>query len=247
MAARSFRRGDRVIVLAHDETHDHGERAGIVADGDPAFGQGYVSVIYGAYAAHAVPLEALRLAEAAPVLLAPPSAQLRRAALLAALALGLVGLALLGGRPARAQEREDASALAFVRMQGEAPVESRSKRIRKPIAIVETGRWVSIPLPPPPAFVRGRLVCAINVNRYLARMGKPTTGSAMALSFLAWGRPSGPKPGAVQVERRGRAGGHVKIVSHHDGGRWLCLNPSASRQRWDLAPCGPRAVAWRAA
>lgn len=109
------------------------------------------------------------------------------------------------------------------------------------------GRLVTAPLPPRrpeglPAFVRGRLVCAANVNRYLASKGVQGTGSNLALSFLRWGRPSGPVPGAVQVQRRPGGGGHVKVVM----GGGLCLNPSARAQAWRVVPCG-RAIAWRSA
>lgn len=108
-------------------------------------------------------------------------------------------------------------------------------------------RLVTAPQPPRrpaglPAFVRGRLVCAVNVNRYLASRGIAGTGSGLALSFLRWGRPSGPVPGAVQVQRR-RGGGHVKIVL----GDGMCLNPSARAQDWRVVPCGGRAIAWRTA
>jgi hypothetical protein len=53
-----------------------------------------------------------------------------------------------------------------------------------------------------PAFVRGRLICAVNVGRALAR-GIRGTGSALARSYLHWGRSSGPTPGAVAVFSRG--------------------------------------------
>ncbi len=111
-------------------------------------------------------------------------------------------------------------------------------------------RKVRAPLPPKrphglPAFVRGRLVCAANVNRLLAHKGIQGTGSALAMSFLRWGRAASIQPGAVQVERR-RGGGHVRVVSHHDGERFWCLNPSSRHQDWVLTPCSAgRAIAWR--
>lgn len=99
-----------------------------------------------------------------------------------------------------------------------------------------------------PPFIRGRLVCARNVNAALAQRGIEGTGSALAFSFLRWGRPSGPQPGAVQISGR-RGGGHVMIVSHQEEGEWLCLNPSTRRQQWQVVPCnrGPRAIAYRVA
>jgi hypothetical protein len=114
-------------------------------------------------------------------------------------------------------------------------------------------RRVRAPIPPVrphdlPAYVRGRLTCAINVNRLLAMKGVEGTKTALALDFLSWGRPTAPQPGAVQIERRGRNAGHVRVVSHHDGIGWKCLNPSARHQNWTLTPCEEgRVIAWRAA
>lgn len=113
-------------------------------------------------------------------------------------------------------------------------------------------RNVRAPIPPRrpaglPAFVRGRLVCAINVGRLLEAKGVEPPRSALAMSFLAWGRPSAIRPGAVQVERR-RGGGHVRVVSHHDGNGWQCINPSARHQDWVLTPCANRnVIGWRVA
>jgi hypothetical protein len=231
--------GQRVIVRAHPETHDFGERAGFVISELPKVPDREwvildpVEPLEGRVSLLSIPRAVLIPAGGAGGSAPPPHEQLRRAAIGIATLLILFGaLFWLTCRPAQAQE---ASALAFY----VAPQETG-------VRVVETGRWVKIPLPQPPPYVRGRLTCAVNVNRYLARMGKPGTGSALAMSFLRWGRPSGPQPGAIQVERR-RGGGHVKIVSHHDGARWMCVNPSASRQQWRLTPCGGRAVAWRAA
>jgi hypothetical protein len=177
------------------------------------------------------------------------AAHVRRAA---AGLLALSAFAASLGLATRAKAQGlDASPLAFRQIEAAAgPAGDRPGRRRAARpgaagapALVETGRRVHVQLPPPPPFVRGRLVCAVNVNRYLARLGQTGTGSALAHSFLRWGRASGPVAGAVQVERR-RGGGHVKIVA--GGGQ--CWNPSASRQRWVLTPCAPaRVVAWRAA
>jgi hypothetical protein len=50
-----------------------------------------------------------------------------------------------------------------------------------------------------PRFIRGRLVCAVNVGAELARRGIRGTGSARAKSYLSWGRASRPVPGVVAV------------------------------------------------
>jgi hypothetical protein len=87
----------------------------------------------------------------------------------------------------------------------------------------------------PRGYVRGRLTCAINVNRALAQRGVRGTGSAMAKSFLSWGsRSAHPVPGGVAVYNRGGSRGHVAVVASADG---MCWNPSSSRQDWRLTPC----------
>jgi hypothetical protein len=98
-----------------------------------------------------------------------------------------------------------------------------------------------------PSFVRGRLICAVNVNAYLEARGIKGTRSALARSFLHWGRPSGPVPGAVAVfERRG--GGHVNIVSGvMPNGTVIYLNPSSRRQAWTIGPYRRRPIAFRVA
>jgi len=65
----------------------------------------------------------------------------------------------------------------------------------------------------PSRYIAGHLICAINVGVALAERGIKGTGSALALSYLHWGRSAGgPVPGAVIVSGR-RGGGHVAIVS----------------------------------
>lgn len=99
-----------------------------------------------------------------------------------------------------------------------------------------------------PRYIAGRLKCAVNVNAALAARGIRGTGSALAKSFLSWGRASGPAPGAVAVFARGRRGGHVAIV--HDvrpDGTVIYLNPSSRRQAWQIGPYGKRPIAFRAA
>lgn len=97
-------------------------------------------------------------------------------------------------------------------------------------------------------FIRGRLVCARNVGAELARRGIRGTGSALAKSYLHWGRPSGPQPGAVAVFNRGRRGGHVAIVqSVRPDGTVIYLNPSSRRQTWQVGPYNRRPIAFRVA
>jgi hypothetical protein len=96
-------------------------------------------------------------------------------------------------------------------------------------------------------FIRGRLVCARNVEAALAARGIKGTGSALAKSYLAWGRASGPVPGAVAIFHRGRRGGHVAIVHSVVNGRVIYLNPSARRQAWVIGPYRKRAIAYRVA
>lgn len=116
-------------------------------------------------------------------------------------------------------------------------------------------RWAPVPRPRPGyvtpqaigGFIRGRLICAVNVNAALAARGIQGTGSRLAKSFLSWGRPSGPTPGAVAVFDRGR-GGHVAIVhSVRPNGEVIYLNPSSRRQAWQVGPYRKRPIAYRVA
>lgn len=70
--------------------------------------------------------------------------------------------------------------------------------------------------------------CAIFANAICAECGLPTTGSAMAKSFLKWGRavtPSEVVPGDIAVKNRGAPSspsGHVGFVIKIEGGKvWL--------------------------
>lgn len=98
----------------------------------------------------------------------------------------------------------------------------------------------------PARYIAGRLVCAINVNAELARRGIRGTGSALAKSFLHWGRPSRPVAGAVAVYGR-KGGGHVAIVSRVTGGRVYVWNPSSRAHRWREVEYRRRAIAYRVA
>jgi CHAP domain len=89
------------------------------------------------------------------------------------------------------------------------------------------------------------LGCAVNVGTALAERGVRGTGSPSSLSYLRWGRASGPVPGAVAVYRRpGKNRGHVAIVTRVSGGKVCVMNPG--RRAWREV-CGyfRRAVAYR--
>lgn len=102
----------------------------------------------------------------------------------------------------------------------------------------------------PQRFVRGRLICAANVNAALAERGIRGTDSRLAKSFLKWGRKSQPVPGAVAIFNRGRnpRSGHVAIVhSVKPNGTVIYLNPSSRRQAWTVGPYRGRPIAFRVA
>lgn len=96
-------------------------------------------------------------------------------------------------------------------------------------------------------FIAGRLVCAVNVNAELAARGIRGTGSRLAKSFLRWGRPTDPAPGAIAVFNRGRdpRKGHVAIVYSVQNGRILYLNPSP--RGWRVIVINRRPIAFRSA
>ena len=96
----------------------------------------------------------------------------------------------------------------------------------------------------PARFIRGRLVCAVNVNAALARRGIRGTGSALARSFLHWGRATKAVPGAVAVFGR-RGGGHVAIVAKVEKGRVWVWNPSSRSRGWRLQVYNRPAIAYR--
>ena len=140
------------------------------------------------------------------------------------------------------------------------PAGAISKRDRARIARADRYRNVEFgaPMYPPetarswlagtPRYIAGRLKCAVNVNAALAARGIRGTGSALAKSFLSWGRASGPTPGAVAVFARGRRGGHVAIVhSVRSDGTVIYLNPSSRRQAWQVGHYGKRPIAFRVA
>lgn len=98
----------------------------------------------------------------------------------------------------------------------------------------------------PHRFIAGRLICAVNVGAALAERGIAGTGSALAKSYLSWGHPSGPVPGAVAVFNRGNPhgpSGHVAIVAAVAGGTVMLWNPT--RHGWRLTPMHRQAIAYR--
>jgi hypothetical protein len=103
--------------------------------------------------------------------------------------------------------------------------------------------------PPPGLFrlmetIAGRLICAVNVGAALAERGIRGTGSALALSYLRWGRASPPVPGAVAVSAR-RGGGHVAIVSRVEGSQIYVWNPSPRGRGWQEVAYRHRAISFR--
>jgi hypothetical protein len=126
---------------------------------------------------------------------------------------------------------------------------ARSKRChrrRKHDAQKPLARFAAIAAPA--RFIHGRLTCALNVGAALAERGIRGTGSARAKSYLAWGRPSAPLPGAVAVFHRGgpkSPSGHVAIVAKVEGGTVWLWNPG--RNGWRLTASHRQAIAYRSA
>jgi hypothetical protein len=96
----------------------------------------------------------------------------------------------------------------------------------------------------PGRYIAGRLICAVNVGSALAERGIAGTGSALALSYLRWGRASPPVPGAVAVSAR-RGGGHVSIVSRVEGKQVYVWNPSPRGRGWQEVAYRHRALSFR--
>ncbi|WP_299815050.1 CHAP domain-containing protein [Tardiphaga sp.] len=82
------------------------------------------------------------------------------------------------------------------------------------------------------------------MNYALAERGIRGTGSALAKSFLGWGRASTPVPGAVAVSSR-RGGGHVAIVSRVESGQVYVWNPSPRGRGWQEVAYRHRAISYR--
>jgi|SRR5581483_10486487 len=99
---------------------------------------------------------------------------------------------------------------------------------------------------PQTPFIRGRLVCAINVKAALAARGISVPQSNYAKAFLTWGRPSPCVAGAVAVYDRGGVRGHAALVSGVDpDGTIRVWNPSARAQAWREGRYHKRPIACR--
>jgi hypothetical protein len=104
---------------------------------------------------------------------------------------------------------------------------------------------VSYTLAKPVRYIAGRLKCAVNVNAALAERGIKGTGSALAKSFLSWGRSAGgPVPGAVIVSHR-RGGGHVAIVSRVENGVVYAWNATGGQSGWREIPYRKAVIDYR--
>lgn len=96
------------------------------------------------------------------------------------------------------------------------------------------------------SFVRGRLICAINVVRELRARGYNPPNTARARDFLNYGSHSNGSPGDVAIFARGRRGGHVAIVAGYGpNGERLYLNPSSRRQAWQIGPYHRQPIGFR--
>jgi len=108
----------------------------------------------------------------------------------------------------------------------------RAARIAKAPAVRPLQVEPAYTLGAPSRFIPGRLICAVNVGVALAERGIKGTGSALALSYLRWGRSAGgPVPGAVIVSGR-RGGGHVAIVSRVVNGVVYAWNATGGQRGW---------------
>jgi hypothetical protein len=83
-------------------------------------------------------------------------------------------------------------------------------------------------------FVRGRLICALNVSRWLQAHGFRSPMSPSSKTFLNYAPVARANVhyGDVHFNYR-RGGGHVMIAL----GNGLCLNPSSRRQAWVTKAC----------
>lgn len=102
------------------------------------------------------------------------------------------------------------------------------------VLLAEASKWINAG--PRALGVRLDLWCAAAVNKILANIGLPGTGSDAAASFDDYGRRlAAPKPGAIAVGRRyhrGRlVGGHVGIVQAVEGNRVILISPNGAGNR----------------
>lgn len=120
----------------------------------------------------------------------------------------------------------------------------RERRAEAPAGIMSLLATGADRVARPGRYIAGRLICAVNVGAALAERGIKGTGSALAMSYLRWGQPSGPVPGAVAVSAR-RGGGHVAIVSRVEGGQIYVWNPSPRGRGWQEVAYRHRAISFR--
>ncbi len=115
------------------------------------------------------------------------------------------------------------------------------RKPRKAAPVVRVAEGVSRPA----RYIAGRLICAVNVGAALAERGIKGTGSALAMSYLKWGRSAGgPIPGAVIVSRR-RGGGHVAIVSRVENGVVYAWNATGGQSGWREIPYRKHVIDYR--
>lgn len=155
--------------------------------------------------------------------------------------------------PAAAFDRHDVDNPYRKEWSAPSPYQKRAKTQKVRHAKVKAHRQTvpgSLPaaIVAPARYIAGKLVCAINVNAALAERGIKGTGSALAKSFLNWGQPSAPVPGAVAIyDRRckkcGPQSGHAAIVSRVEGGRVYVWNPG--RRGWREVVYPRNAIAYR--
>ena len=83
-------------------------------------------------------------------------------------------------------------------------------------------------------FVRGRLICAINVSNWLRAHGFRSPESRSSKAFLKYAKvaASNVRYGDIHFNYR-KGGGHVMIAL----GNGQCLNPSSRKQSWVVKAC----------
>lgn len=124
----------------------------------------------------------------------------------------------------------------------------RTKPVRKvgPVRTVAPEPSAGYSIARPSRYIPGRLICAVNVGVALAERGIQGTGSALARSYLRWGRSAGgPVPGAVIVSPRGRRGGHVAIVSRVENGVVYAWNATGGQSGWREIPYRHHVIDYR--
>jgi len=100
----------------------------------------------------------------------------------------------------------------------------------------EAGNISGIPV----TFVRGRLVCAINVSRWLNAHGfaSPMSWSSQAIRHYRRVPREQVQFGDVRFNWR-RGGGHNMVALGWVNGRLICRNPSSRHQTWVDKACPP--------